>query len=57
MTCDICSLLLLAVFHDLVTEASFGAGKMKEFELFQQSSGYWAWGSKQGQPQGQMDQG
>lgn len=27
-TCDVCLLLLLAVFHDPVTEACFGVGKM-----------------------------
>lgn len=40
------------VFHDPVTEACFGDGKMKELEPAQQFSGDQAWGSDQGQPAG-----
>lgn len=36
------------VFHDPVTEACLGGGKMKELDLSQELGGSWAWGVQAG---------
>lgn len=49
-------LVWLVMFHDPVTEACFGAGKMKELEPSEPSIGDQAWGLSRVSLQDQTDQ-